>query len=203
MKKQEVKFIDISLCKEYDISLNELCALIKDHQEDIQDIPFDYSNVDYGALQKKKFIKVIEDERGDHVIFRQKGNDLIDAVFDRDIKVQAKPSKKQMNVDMLTRLPELRAKWKGLKAGSMGDLKGCKTKLTRWMNENPEYTFDDIIGAADAYIESLGGDYRYLQRADYFIYKQEGNREETSRLSAFIDEANSSTSQGDWTTQLS
>lgn len=201
MEKQEVEFIDLSLCKEYDISLNELCALIKDHQEDVQDIAFDHSNVDYGALQKKRFIKVIEDDRGQHIMFRQKGKDLIDSVFDRNVKIKEKPSKKQMNVDILIRLPEFRSKWKGLKPGSMGSLQSCKAKLVRWMNENPGYDFDDVLKAAEAYIESLNGDYRFLQRADYFIYKQENNREESSRLSAFIDEIGG-VSQGDWTSQL-
>jgi len=83
----------------------------------------------------------------------------------------------------------------------MGSQKSCEMKLTRWMKENSEYSFDDILKAVDIYLESLNGDYRFLQRADYFVFKQENNREESSRLSAYIDEIGI-TQSGDWTTTL-
>jgi len=98
-----------------------------------------------------------------------------------------------------SRFNEFRNKFKGLKLGSMGAPKSCREKLYRWWVENPEYSFDDILKASDIYIQSLQGDYRFLQRADYFIYKKEG-KEESSRLSAFIDELEHS--NNDWTSKL-
>ena len=94
---------------------------------------------------------------------------------------------------------EYRNKWKGLKPGSMGGLSSCKMKMMRWMSDNPDYTPAQILKAADIYIQSLNN-YTYLQQADYFIYKKEGYSEQ-SRLSAFIDEIDSSVDQ-DWTSKL-
>jgi len=49
---------------------------------------------------------------------------------------------------------------------------------------------------------SLVNDYQYLQRADYFIFKREG-KEESSRLSAFIDEREDNEIIDDeWTSNL-
>jgi hypothetical protein len=73
--------------------------------------------------------------------------------------------------------------------------------MIRWIKNNPQYTFEDILKAADLYIESLDGNYKYLQRADYFIYKKEG-KEESSRLSAFIEEININIVDSDWTSNL-
>lgn len=113
-----------------------------------------------------------------------------------------KKSRRYINSEIETRIKEYRNLWKGLKAGSMGSAKSCKQKLTRWMQENPEYTFDDILNAAELYILSIN-DLRYLQNAEFFIFKQNPHREESSRLSAFIDEVNDKeTLTGDWTSSI-
>ena len=161
--------------------------------------------MNYYTLQDKKFLKILRDDKKRiKLVLREKALEVIEFLLTGIQKPNTKKKRKQqLNVDLLTRIPEYRGIWKGLQLGSMGSAKACKEKLARWMEENPEYTFDQILEAAKLYIESLRGDYRYLQRADYFIYKQENNREESSRLSAFIDEVdNGATSQGDWTTKL-
>lgn len=202
MSKERVTVIDLIVLEEYGVSLNELGAIISIYHDDDK-LDFNDAGVDYEKLQENKFIKIIKDSEKNHYLLRQKGQDLIATLVGRGIEVKKKTKKKkQINVDVLTRLQEFRSKWKGLKPGSMGSLSSCRDKLTRWMQENPDYTFEEVLKAADAYLESLQGDYRFLQRADYFIYKQENNREEASRLSAFIDEIDLDTSQSDWTTKL-
>ena len=67
--------------------------------------------------------------------------------------------------------------------------------------ENPEYNFDEILKAAQLYIDTEGRNITYLQRADYFIYKQDVHKGEASRLSAFIDELEEDNTI-DWTSQL-
>lgn len=197
---EKITVIDVNLIPE-NLTINDLLAIIKIHNKG--ELDFSDEGVDYKKLQKEKFIKIITDEENTTYILRQKGLDLLDAVIGKEVAHKEAPVKKKTNVDLFTRIPEFRAKWKGLKPGSMGSAQSCKTKLTRWMQENPEYTFEDILIAADNYIESLNGDYRFLQRADYFIYKQENNREESSRLSAHIDEISiNGAQQGDWTTKL-
>ena len=193
--------LNLDVLESYDISVNEFLALWKLHLKGNMD--FDGTGVDGDALQEKKFLKIIETEKTKTYILREKAHELIEFLSTGIRRPNTKKKKEVINVDILTRLGEFRTKWKGLKLGSMGSAEACKAKLTRWMKENPEFTFDQILQACDLYIESLRGDYRFLQRADYFIYKREPNGEEMSRLSAFIEEvANGETSQGDWTTKL-
>jgi hypothetical protein len=93
---------------------------------------------------------------------------------------------------------EFRQLWKGLKPGSMGSQNGCKDKLLRWMKDNPTYGKEDILRASKTYLKSLSN-YTYLQNADYFIYKKDAHGE-SSRLSAFIDEAD--LPQDEWSSNL-
>lgn len=192
--------INLDVLGELDLSINEFCAIWDIYEN--RKLPFDDSNINYNTLQKKQFIKIIKNEKGlVKFILREKAISMIDLLITGERRTSYKKQKESLNIDILTRLPEFRNKWKGLKPGSMGSLPSCKDKLIRWMNENPEYTFDQILKAADIYIDSLKGDYRFIQRADYFIYKQENNREESSRLSAHIDEIDDRPT-GEWTTQL-
>lgn len=197
MKKRLV--INLNTLEETGLSINEFCAIWDIYVKG--KLPFNDSNVNYNKLQDKQYIKLITDaKKRVKIVLRDKGKDLIELFLDEK-KTSYKKQVKTLNVDILTRLPEFRNKWKGLKPGSMGSLEACKSKLKRWMDENPDYTFDEVLKAAELYIDSLNGDYRYLQRADYFIYKQNNHKEESSNLSAFIDEIDDSPG-GDWTSTL-
>lgn len=98
-----------------------------------------------------------------------------------------------------------RSLFKGTKPGAMGSEKGVKSKLERFIRENPSATEDIIIEATRRYLNSLNS-YRYVQQADYFIFKHTmGSNEETSRLSAFVDEvlANPNhTNDDEWTSNI-
>lgn len=90
------------------------------------------------------------------------------------------------------RLHEYRNKWKGLFVGSMGTSTAVRDKIIRWLKENKDYTFDDILKATDYWIHYKGkevDDPAFLGQADYFIYKQQKDGTETSRLSSVIDES--------------
>jgi hypothetical protein len=163
-------------------------------------------DVDIQKLESSRFIKVSSIEEEQCIELRQTTIDLIKLLqVDIDHTINntktITKSKRAINQELEDKLKEFRSKWKGLKAGSMGSLKSCREKLSRWMKENPEYTMEQILKAADMYIDSLNGDYRFLQRADYFVFKQENNREESSRLSAFIDEIDTFQSEN-WTSNL-
>ena len=160
---------------------------------------------DLDKLLEKKYIKV-DTETGE-VSLRESANELIEFLTIKSFNEFKsnkiiKKSKKQVTAEVTERISEYRSKWKGLKAGAMGGRKDCIQKLTRWMLENPEYSFDQILNAADLYLSTEGMNTRYLQRADYFIFKQDVHKGEASRLSAFIDELEEPASSGDWTSQL-
>lgn len=71
-----------------------------------------------------------------------------------------------------------------------GSLKACIEKMHTFMKEHPEYTEETILKAAQLYIESEANNnnYKYLQRADYIISKQEGGKTKASRLEIFCEE---------------
>jgi len=165
------------------------------------------TSIDLEILQKKRLIKIRQLKIGKEIILRQKSLNLIkNSLVDLSTLVYSNKKVKKKSISKVSeevekRASEFRDKWKGLKAGARGGLKSCKEKLTRWMEENPEYTFEDILKAADIYLSTEGRNLHYLQRADYFIFKQDRNKEESSRLSAFIDEIEENEVQ-DWTSKL-
>ena len=84
---------------------------------------------------------------------------------------------------------EYRNLYKGTKVGIMGDPKSCLEKMCRFFVEYPQYANKDLIlNATKKYIETEAfTNYKYLQRADYFIYKITG-KEESSRLASFCSD---------------
>lgn len=97
-----------------------------------------------------------------------------------------------------------RSLFKGTKVGAMGGEKGVKHKLERFMEEYPKATEEIILEATRRYINNLN-DYRYIQQADYFIYKRNNiTHDETSNLSAYVDEviSNPGESEEDWTVNI-
>jgi hypothetical protein len=186
--------LDLNLLKEQDITLKEfVCLLSIYNKED------DLESKHLLSLQDKNYIKILQDEE----IIREKGKLLIefltiDGIGSINNKKTVKKSSRAINADLENFVEKYRLLWKGLKPGSMGSTNGCKEKLERWMLENPQYSIDNIYNASKAYIKSVD-DYKYLQQADYFIYKKDAFGEQ-SRLSSFIDEE--SNVEEDWTKKL-
>lgn len=194
--------INFELLKEININISEFLYISYLYFDKELEIP--YGEIDTKKLEKKQYIKIIENEK--IIILRQKSIELIENLYvNTEVSFGKKiqninKSIRHINKDINSRIDEYRNKWKGLKPGSMGGKKSCKEKLTRWMKENPEYTFDDVLKAVDVYLSTEGANLRYLQRADYFIFKKDG-KEESSRLSAFIDEIDEYDEQ-EWTSKL-
>lgn len=191
--------LDFKVLKELELSVEEFLELINLHLN--KNISIDKTQIDYNKLEKNLFIKKIESD----IFVRQKSIELInflsiqtDSSFINNEK-KLKPSKRAITNFINENVDEFRNLWKGLKPGSMGSLKSCKEKLIRWMIENPDYNFEDIIKAAKLYLRTEGRNLTYLQRADYFIFKKEG-KEESSRLSAFIDDIE--IVDDNWTSEL-
>ena len=186
--------LDFQVLKEQNISINEFLGLIHLYENLETE-----SNV-LDSLQQKQFIKLAENE----IIIREKGNLLIEFLLIEKVnsvksKKEIRKSERVVNNELDSFIEDFRNKWKGLKPGSMGSLSTCKEKMKRWMQENPTYSPQQILTAAKIYINSLDN-HTYLQQADYFIYKKDG-KEESSRLSAFVDEIDT-TITDNWTTSL-
>jgi len=153
-------------------------------------------------LQDHKYIKIIDYENLAYSL-RQKGIDFVkqvDKTFKEiQVEVKEKPGHiltKADKVDVKSVasnvnewLEDYRNLFKGLRPGSKGDKGACLNKIVRFYQEYPEFANKDIImRATKKYIEGEAHqNYKYLQRADYFIFKLTG-KEETSRLASFCDE---------------
>lgn len=95
-------------------------------------------------------------------------------------------------------IDDFRKLFYGYKVGAMGSKSSCLKKMKVFLKKNPNVTKEDVINATRAYIDSLNGDYRFLQQADYFITKHDG-----SRLETWIEELKANPKPlGDWTSKL-
>lgn len=181
--KDKAYIIDFNLLAEQNLSIEEFLVLIH-----LDDELYNNSMRVLKPLEEKQFIKIINDEK---IILREKGKLFIELISIEKLSStknnkQTVKSDRLINVELDSFINDFRNKFKGLKPGSMGSEASCKMKMYRWMKENPSYTPEQILKAADIYIKSLNN-YQYLQRADYFIYKKDG-KEESSGLAAYIDE---------------
>ena len=206
--------IDFDLLKKHDISVNEFITLVTIDFAS-KDIPMNYEDhyIDYLNLTDKRLIKVIQRENTTEYILRTKAKLIVKSSL-RDIQVieeedgegtPTKRSDRELTNIIEKGVDQFREEFRGFKPGSMGSKNNCKNKLRRWMIDNPEHPFENIIKAVKIYINSLNNQYTYLQQADYFIYKREnGSKEESSRLSAFIEEvSDAEVISGGWTSTLS
>lgn len=68
--------------------------------------------------------------------------------------------------------------------GGMGDKIGCAKKMKDFMKKYPEYTHDIILDATKMYLEreSRNNNYKYMQKAHYFIEK-----DKVSNLATFCE----------------
>lgn len=85
-------------------------------------------------------------------------------------------------------IDEYRNEFKGFKVGAMGDRKACINKMITFFKENPSYNDKAVVlRAARMYIASVNNPL-YLMRADYFINKEDGNKNKVSTLAIFVEE---------------
>lgn len=196
--------IDLEVLKVLELNINQILTLIKIYLLSKKQL-FDYQikDSDLEFLRENKYIIYYTDKNIKYFI-RDKGNIILKKAveFEKNDKSEVEVTSKKESKDVIEgldiKVKKFRSRFNGLKVGSMGSLASVKNKLSRWMKTNPEVTFKEILAATDLYIESLNGDYRYLQRADYFIYKQNTSKEESSRLSIFIEEGNREIVNSDW-----
>jgi hypothetical protein len=190
--------LDFNLLNEQDLTIDEFITLLHLNSNLLRKSSVNHLE----SLENKQFIKINKNDDNE-IIIREKGKIFIDFIsidkvsFNNNKKI-VKKSDRLINTGINEFIDTFRNKWKGLKPGSMGSAGACKDKMSKWMKENPTYTQEQILNAADVYINSLNN-HMYLQAADYFIYKKDAHGE-SSKLSAFIDEVQTK-SEG-WTSQL-
>lgn len=109
-------------------------------------------------LEEKLFIKLNKEE----VQLRYKALECIKIIETKDDELN----------DFDTFIKNYRDLFKGKKPGVMGDSKSIAKKMTEFLLQYPQFSNLQILQATEAYINSCAKDrYRFLQRADYFIFK--------------------------------
>lgn len=210
MKINKSIIIDIKSLKITQLNLNHILTLLKIQfylEKDLLNYKVNHDDILY--LCKEGYILLYDEKiKGQKYYLREKGKVTLSKI----VKVDKENYNEEIVIENISEKDEIenfkilvnkfRCKFKNLKIGSMGNPKAVSDKLKRWMKNNPEITRKEILDAVNDYIESLNGDYRYLQRADYFIYKQNNKKEETSRLSLYIEEGRKEVVNSDWTTSL-
>lgn len=158
------------------------------------DIGMHISILNLERLEAKKLIKITNDMLL-HFELRQPGIDLVEKIIDikYEVKTPVKIVKKSSVEDSIKEwVDEYRLLFKGLKTGVMGDRNACVTKLVKFYELYPEFANKEVILAATKkYINSEGmnNNYKYLQKAHYFIFKQVGSKDnEVSNLASFCEE---------------
>lgn len=190
MKIQKI-LLDLNKLNELNLDLDLTCSLLKFHL---------YNDPPQGQildeLIREKFVHKI----GDKIVLSAP---IRSYFFDSIITENQSTNTEIFDVkkNIIERIGEFREKWKNTgKPGAMGSRTACIDNMTRWFKENPDFSFDDVLKAADIYLSTEGQNLKYLQRADYFIYKKDGSTW-NSRLSAYIEEIDNHAPDG-WTTEL-
>lgn len=210
MKINKSIIIDIKSLKITQLNLNHILTLLKIQfylEKDLLNYKVNQDDILY--LCKEGYILLYDEKiKSQKYYLREKGKVTLSKIvkvdkenYNEEIVIENISEKDEIE-DFNILVNKFRYKFKNLKIGSMGNPKAVSDKLKRWMKNNPEITRKEILDAVNDYIESLNGDYRYLQRADYFIYKQNNKKEETSRLSLYIEEGRKEVVNSDWTTSL-
>lgn len=84
-------------------------------------------------------------------------------------------------------IDEYRKLFKGIKPQSMGDRKACEDNMRWFLNRYPNFTKEQIIQAAKKHIADNSAKPQYTRRADYFIKKQDANRNVVSDLLMYLE----------------
>lgn len=100
-------------------------------------------------------------------------------------------SLKQLETDIQnfvkTWINQFRYIWHDTLPGKKGDKNSCVVKMTDFLiNTKFEYSIETIIEMAKLYVYDCNN-YRYLQQADYFIYKTTSGIQQ-SRLLAYLED---------------
>ncbi len=85
---------------------------------------------------------------------------------------------------------EYRVLFEKVRLDAKGDKSGCTGKMKKYFAKHPSIRKSDVIDAANMYISTFkhsGQNIKFLQRADYFISKNEKGTE-MSRLDQYVEQ---------------
>ena len=162
-----------------DLSLIELMLLYDHKNSDLID-----TTQLFNELENKKYVKWTDEG----VVLREKGLKVLSLIeMEKNNPVKELIESKD---DIEDWIEEYRALFKSTGPGKTADVKTLVKKMRWFYKEYPELADKDLImEATERYIstESLSS-YRYLQRADYFISKEDSSKIKISRLASYCQD---------------
>jgi hypothetical protein len=167
-----------------DITLNQIYILFLQEQTTLEIQKVNLLDLEY--LQVNKYIKIINYDTWDFEL-RTKGADILNKqlmYYDDTKEVITKDNKLTLFIESYRKL----FKATGV-SGKTADVKTTTKKMEWFLKEYPDYGYDLILKATEKYInqESHQG-FKYLQRCDYFISKEDGSKIKVSRLASYCEE---------------
>jgi hypothetical protein len=109
-------------------------------------------------------------------------------------------AKKLSIVDNLDWIEDWRKLFSEKKVGAGGSKAEVHKKMELFLKENPDVTSEDIFNATEKYFQSLDN-IKFMQQADYFIYKGKG-KDASSRLSQWLEVIKEEGTEDEWGERL-
>lgn len=196
--------IDEDVCKKYGMSVSELLAslLVKT----TKDIPQLFDDM----VERQIIVK--EDNMSDSFLITQRWNDTVESiVLDSDKDHQPEDRLDKLAVKLQAIFPE------GKKEGTTQYWRGNKREISLKLKKffklyGNTYTDDQILTAAQKYVDGFNGRLSHMRVLKYFLWKDERRTMEdgqikvieVSDLATYIENANSkNTLPDDWASVLS
>lgn len=186
MNKKNYLVIDYDSLPD-DINLDQLKIIFDKYEQD----PFLLITEDsLKTLEYNKYIKITDDSTLSFEL-RQKAIDLLKSrcIFYYDMSKEFKEDQEEKS-GIESWINEYRSLFKvtGV-SGKVGDKKSTLKKMQWFLKEYPEYDKEVIMKATQKYIDQeANNNFKYLQRSDYFISKEDTSKVKVSRLASFCEE---------------
>ena len=179
----------INYCNEESITPNDLMILFAvGFQVKGLKLPVVEKTNSIERLQRKQLINSESKLTTKGLRFITDYSDALSLLEGRGRKATKNVNKAEVESTVNNFIEEYRMLFKDKKPGAMGDKKGCGNKMVQFFEEYKEYAnVDTILKATKRYIDSVN-DYTYIKQADYFIYKDDKNKQRTSMLASFCEE---------------
>lgn len=170
-----------------DINLDQLKIIYDKYEQD----PFLLITEDsLKVLEYNKYIKITDYSTLSFEL-RQKAIDLLksNCIFYYDLQKEFKEDDFEKQ-GIESWINDYRKLFKATGAsGKVGDKKSTIKKMQWFMKEYPEYSVETIMTATQKYIDQEAhNNFKYLQRSDYFISKEDTSKVKVSRLASFCEE---------------
>lgn len=204
----EIKFDN---CIEFNMTPVESVALYAIYQgfNGSSDLAIINSLLKRGLIRKETYSRKVN--KGTAYIYKctptEKGKIMLRKIV---FKANQIPEHLQERISYLAK--ELREIFpEGKKEGTAYQWRGSTLLIMRRLNMffhkyGEEYSDEEIINAAKAYVNGFNGNYRFMRILKYFIYKEgfnaNGEIESTSDLLEYIENAGQETLNNDWASTL-